>query len=84
MYGIGLKVPVNRFILYALDTAFIAVSLVLQLYNADNIIWTIVGLAIFNIIFASNKEKNRMSYMLFTITYFTFLLSRLVVLRMEG
>lgn len=84
MYGTGLNVPVNRFILYAMDLVFIAISLVLQLYNADNIIWTIVGLVIFNIIFASNKEKSRMSYMLFTITFFTFLLSRLVVLRIEG
>lgn len=84
MDGTGIKVPVNRFILYALDTGFIAITLVLQLFNADNIIWTIVGLVILNIIFASNKEKNRMSYMLFTITFFTFLLSRLVVQRMEG
>ena len=80
MDGTGIKVPVNRFILYALDTVFIAITLVLQFFNADNIVWTIVGLVILNIIFASNKEKNRMSYMLFTITFFTFLLSRLVVL----
>lgn len=84
MYGTRLKIPVNRFILYALDFIFITVSLALQLYNADNIIWTIVGLVIFNIVFASNKEKNRMSFMLFNITFFTFLLSRLVVLRIEG
>ena len=42
MDGTGIKVPVNRFILYALDTVFIAISLFLQLFNADNIIWTIV------------------------------------------
>lgn len=84
MYGTRLKIPVNRFILYALDFIFITVSLALQLYNVDNIIWTIVGLVIFNIVFASNKEKNRMSFMLFNITFFTFLLSRLVVLRIEG
>lgn len=59
MYGTRLKIPVNRFILYALDFIFITISLVLQLYNADNIIWTIVGLVIFNIVFASNKEKKQ-------------------------
>ena len=50
MDGTGIKVPVNRFILYALDTVFIAITLVLQFFNADNIIWTIVGLVILNII----------------------------------
>lgn len=30
MDGTGIKVPVNRFILYALDTVFIAITLVLQ------------------------------------------------------
>lgn len=84
MYSTRLKMPVNRFVLFALDLVFIVVSLVLQFYNPDDVIWTIVGVLIFNIIIAINKEKNRLSYLLFNITYFTFLLSRLVVLRIEG
>ena len=46
MYGTRLKIPVNRFILYALDFIFITISLVLQLYNADDIVWNNDGLVI--------------------------------------
>lgn len=79
-----LKIPANRFILYSLTVVFIVASLVFQIDEPDNVIWTVVGVWLLNIIFATNKKKNRFTYLLFNITYFTFLLSRLVVLRIDG
>lgn len=84
MFSTKIEIPVKRFILYALDIVVIFISFLLQIYNPDNIIWTIVGVSIFNIIFALNSKKNRMTFLLFNITFFTFLLSQLVVLRIEG
>ena len=58
MFSTKIEMPVKRFILYALDIVVIFISFLLQIYNPDNIIWTIVGVSIFNIIFALNSKKN--------------------------
>lgn len=84
MFSTKIEMPVKRFILYAFDIMIIFISFLLQIYNPDNIIWTIVGVSIFNIIFALNSKENRMTFLLFNITFFTFLLSQLVVMRIKG
>ena len=78
-----LKFSTSQFIWYAMDLVFIVITLILQLYNEDDVIWTIVGVLIFNCIFAM-KKRERLPFLLFNITFFTFLLSRLVVLRIDG